>query len=610
MKKLKLLLASFVMLLGVQDALAQAGTGWTLIPWANPSGTPANGRRATHMQLQSDVNADDNNPWFNVDGIVYGFGYTSPPRGTYELRSTGEFTEIFRQYGPAQASVERTEIRIQEDYNSGDARQFEAYVKLNEKLGDQAFFQIWGYKTQGATLIQLRIDGSGNIRGVGGANPQELFSGIDYRNREFKLHIIHKQETWNSGGITQNGRCQVYIDGRLLFEFVDDIITDYRPGLIDKGGDYFKYGIYGTISSAYNGTAPGVVNAQAIFKGARYFKDGNFPGSTAQQITFTPAASIPLTGGNVTLNGVSTRSSDGASTGLAVGYRSDNPAVAKIVNGNQIQPVSAGTAKIWAYQDGNGTYKPALVQVRTIEIVPGGPVPQAQTITFPVIPAKLTTDAPFALNATSDSGLAVSYASNNTAVATISGNTVTIVGAGSANITASQAGNANYLPATPVTRTLTVTAPPTQQPQTITFPPIGQKLVTDPNFNPGATASSGLAVTYTSSNPAIATIVGGLVDIVGAGTVTITAKQAGNASYFPATDVAQTFTVKTPVTYHKIKLRAVQTLVLNHTSTPANGGVVNVATDTGANNQLWKVLPTTNGYARGLCFRCAEAAEP
>ena len=48
------------------------------------------------------------------------------------------------------------------------------------------------------------------------------------------------------------------------------------------------------------------------------------------------------------------------------------------------------------------------------------------------------------------------------------------------------------------------------------------KTVGDADFNPGATASSGLTVSYVSSNTAVATIVGGLIHIVGAGTATIT----------------------------------------------------------------------------------------
>ena len=50
----------------------------------------------------------------------------------------------------------------------------------------------------------------------------------------------------------------------------------------------------------------------------------------------------------------------------------------------------------------------------------------------------------------------------------------------------------------------------------------------------GAVATSGLPVTYTSSNPAIATISSNVLTIVGAGTTTITAAQAGSTSWAPS----------------------------------------------------------------------------
>ncbi len=79
--------------------------------------------------------------------------------------------------------------------------------------------------------------------------------------------------------------------------------------------------------------------------------------------------------------------------------------------------------------------------------------------------------------------------------------------------------------------------------QTITFPAIAAKTFGDADFDPGATASSGLTVTYSSSNPAVATIVNNRVHIVGAGTSIITASQAGNTSFSAAASVSQTLTV-------------------------------------------------------------------
>ena len=63
------------------------------------------------------------------------------------------------------------------------------------------------------------------------------------------------------------------------------------------------------------------------------------------------------------------------------------------------------------------------------------------------------------------------------------------------------------------------------------------------DFSPGASASSGLTISYASDNPSVATIVGGNIHITGVGLATITASQPGNSDYFPATAISQPFSV-------------------------------------------------------------------
>ena len=179
----------------------------------------------------------------------------------------------------------------------------------------------------------------------------------------------------------------------------------------------------------------------------------------------------------------------------------------------------------------------ALATTGTIAVAKG-----SQTINFGALTAKTFGDASFNPGATASSGLTVSYASSNTSVATVSGNTVTLVGAGTATITASQAGDATYLTATNVQQVLTVG----QATQTITFGALPAKTYGDAPFNPGATSSSGLAINYTSSNTAVATISGNTVTIIWKGSTVITASQAGNANYLAATSVPQTLTVNQP----------------------------------------------------------------
>jgi uncharacterized repeat protein (TIGR03803 family) len=79
------------------------------------------------------------------------------------------------------------------------------------------------------------------------------------------------------------------------------------------------------------------------------------------------------------------------------------------------------------------------------------------------------------------------------------------------------------------------------QTQTISFPTIGNQPTGSTNVTLNATASSGLPVTYLLSGPA--TLANNVLTFTGAGTVTITAGQAGNTSYAPATESTQIFTV-------------------------------------------------------------------
>ena len=82
--------------------------------------------------------------------------------------------------------------------------------------------------------------------------------------------------------------------------------------------------------------------------------------------------------------------------------------------------------------------------------------------------------------------------------------------------------------------------------QTITFAAPADRTYGDAPFVLGATGgASGSAVVYTSSDPLVATISGATATIVGRGTTTITASQAGNANYNAAVAVARDLHVNT-----------------------------------------------------------------
>jgi hypothetical protein len=79
--------------------------------------------------------------------------------------------------------------------------------------------------------------------------------------------------------------------------------------------------------------------------------------------------------------------------------------------------------------------------------------------------------------------------------------------------------------------------------QSIIFEPISVKTYGDTVFTLSASATSGLDVSFTSSNPEVAMVSNDSVTITGVGTTTITASQPGNASFAAADDMEQILVV-------------------------------------------------------------------
>ncbi|MGA2651302.1 MAG: hypothetical protein ABSF28_12295 [Terracidiphilus sp.] len=88
-----------------------------------------------------------------------------------------------------------------------------------------------------------------------------------------------------------------------------------------------------------------------------------------------------------------------------------------------------------------------------------------------------------------------------------------------------------------------MTSSPALLSQSITFAPISTQIAGTP-LALTATASSGLPVSLASNTTSICTISSAQVSLIDAGTCTIQATQAGNATYAAATPVLQSFTVK------------------------------------------------------------------
>ena len=171
--------------------------------------------------------------------------------------------------------------------------------------------------------------------------------------------------------------------------------------------------------------------------------------------------------------------------------------------------------------------------------------------TFTVASSKTFGDASFAITTrpTSNSAGVITYSSSNTSVATIdaSGNFITLVGAGDVSFNATQAATAQYASATKASNTLTVARGISNLSSSSTFTVASSKTFGDASFaiTTQPTSNSTGAITYSSSNPDVATIdaSGNWITLVGVGDVSFNATQAQTAQYLSATKASNTLTV-------------------------------------------------------------------
>ena len=127
-------------------------------------------------------------------------------------------------------------------------------------------------------------------------------------------------------------------------------------------------------------------------------------------------------------------------------------------------------------------------------------------------------------------------------------------------------GGVPYLAALDVTNTIKIKAL-----QTITFVAPTGKDIASADFDPGATASSTLDITYISTTPAICTIVDNKVHVVGPGTCSVTATQPGGdnggLTYVAALAVTKSIVIGGPTATPTNTRTATQTATETRTPT-------------------------------------------
>jgi hypothetical protein len=331
------------------------------------------------------------------------------------------------------------------------------------------------------------------------------------------------------------GNYALYLNGELRGSGTDPVL----PSAFDKIGNDFAGDLAEVVAydrvlhssvrekiEGYLGHKWGLVSD---FSSSHTYKVAKPLFGGTQVLSFQPV-SDKQAGQTVTLNVT-------ADSGLSAFTFDSNDSTVVSFSGNEATALKVGKVTITASQTGQSPWLSATASQPFIVTA----TPRVdQTITFVDIADKNVQSASFELNATASSGLPVRFAVISGTSATVESNgTVTIAGAGVTTIRASQDGNGSYNPAPTVEKTLTVT----QVPQTITFNAINNVSLSAGTQPLEANASSGLSVSFASSDSSVAEVSGTTLTLKQGGTITITASQAGNGTFLAAPDTTRTLTI-------------------------------------------------------------------
>jgi hypothetical protein len=316
--------------------------------------------------------------------------------------------------------------------------------------------------------------------------------------------------------------------------------------------------------------------------------------ATQSSLSITSASSVNY-GSTISLT-----SSGGSGTG-AISFALTSGTCS--ISSTTLTPGNAGsTCVIQATKALDTNYNVATSSTQTITINKIN-----QTVSFtstaPSSPVSGDTYTPLA-SATSGAIPTISVASSSSSVCSLSAGIVTFNTSGTCLIEADSVSSTNYNAATTASQSITVA----KITQTITFTQPSASSFGDSSRSMSASASSGLAITYSrgasTTNTACSVSSGGVVTILAVGNCQVTAAQSGNSQYDSALSVSRTFAVNAivPSAPFLTSVSAGNTNATVSFTAPSSNG--------GANLSAYEIVAMPTSGSNITKSNCSTSASP
>jgi len=409
--------------------------------------------------------------------------------------------------------------------NPYQTQQFLAYGRT--QAGDSVALVV-GWSTSGGTISSSGVYTADTLAGA------FVVTGTAQASATAPIGATSSTRVSGSGGVKNRGTLTQIVETPSSVTVMVGGTAQFSAYGRTKSGDSIAVSV--TWSSGNTAVATvsssGLMTAVAPGQATISATSGGKTAAATATVTNVPVASVAvspttagLTVGQTAQVTATPKDANGTPlSGRAVTWATSNATVATVSGSGVVTGVAAGSATITATSEGqSGT---SAVTVTNAPVASVTVSPTAATVT--VAATTQLTATPKDANGTALSGRVVTWATSNAAVATVSASgLVTGVAVGSATITATSEGQSG-------TSALTVTNVPVAS---VTVSPTAAGLtvgattqLTATPQDANGTALSGRAITWATSNAAVATVsVSGLVTSIAAGSATITATSEGQS---------------------------------------------------------------------------------